>query len=123
MRDIKNNVDVQPSINPANYSADQTGSGVDLRDFDSAMAVVQIGTVVGNTHTPKIQESDDDAAYTDVAAADLEGVFVAAVANSTQRVGYKGAKRFIRVFVTSTGASAVYGAQIIRGKAHSTPVA
>lgn len=123
MRDIKNNVDAQPSIHSASYSADQTGSGVDLKDFDSSMAVVQVGAVVGNTHTPKIQESDDDTVYTDVATADLEGAYTVLSANTVQRVGYKGAKRYLRVFVTSTGASAIYGATIIRGKAHSTPVA
>ncbi len=123
MRDIKNNVDAQPSIDPASYSADQTGTGIDLQDYDSAMAVVQVGAVVGNTHTPKIQESDDDSTYNDVGTDDLEGDFVAASANTVQRVGYKGAKRYIRVFVTSTGASAIYGATIVRGNAYVAPVA
>ena len=123
MRDLKNNVDAQPSIDPASYSADQTGVGVGLRDFDSAMAVVQVGAIVGSTHPPKIQESDDDTVYGDVAALDLHGAFTALSANTVQRVGYKGAKRYVRVFVTSSGASAIYGANITRGKAHSTPVA
>ena len=75
MRDLKNNVDVVKSIDPATYNSNQTGTGVDLRGNDSAMAVIQSGALTDGTHTPKLQESDDDSTYTDVAAADLEGSF------------------------------------------------
>ena len=122
MRDIKNNVDAQPSIDPATYNSDQTGAGVDLRDFDAAMAVIQSGALTDGTHTPKMQESDDDSTYNDVAAADLEGTFANIAADAVQRVGYKGAKRYIRVFVTSSGTTgAIYGAMIARGKPHAAP--
>ncbi len=124
MRDIKNNVDLVKSIDPATYNTNQTGTGVDLRDYDAAMAVVQSGALTDGTHTPKLQESDDDSTYTDVAAADLDGSFSNIAANAVQRVGYRGGKRYIRVFVTSNGATgAIYGASIARGKPHIAPVA
>ncbi len=124
MRDIKNNVDAQPSIDPATYNSNQTGAGVDLRDFDAAMAVIQSGALTDGTHTPKMEESDDDSTYNDVVAADLEGTFANIAADAVQRVGYKGAKRYIRVFVTSSCATgAIYGAMIARVKPHVTPVA
>ncbi len=123
MRDIKSNVDAVKSIDPATYNSDQTGAGVDLRDYDAAMAVVQSGALTDGTHTPKLQESDDDVSYTDVAAADLEGSFAPIAANAVQRVGYRGTKRYVRVFVTSSGTTgAVYGASIVRGTPHIAPV-
>ncbi|MCH8209414.1 MAG: hypothetical protein IIA62_10250 [Nitrospinae bacterium] len=123
MRDLKNNVDVVKSIDPATYNSDQTGTGVDLRDNDSAMAVIQSGALTDGTHTPKLQESDDDSTYTDVVSADLEGSFANIAANAVQRVGYKGSKRYVRVFVTSSGATgAIYSASIARGNPHVAPV-
>lgn len=124
MRDMKNNVDVVKSIDPATYNSDQTGAGVDLRGFGSSMAAIQSGALTDGTHTPKLQESDDDATYADVAAADLEGAFANIAADAVQRVGYKGAKRYVRVFVTSSGTTgAIYSALIARGLPVIAPAA
>lgn len=124
MRDIKNNVDIVKSIDPATYNSDQTGTGVDLRGFGSSMAAIQSGALTDGTHTPKLQESDDDSAYTDVASADLGGSFANISADAIQRVGYKGAKRYVRVFVTSSGTTgAIYSASIVRGLPSFAPAA
>ena len=72
MRDIKSNVDAVKSIDPATYNSNQTGTGVDLQGYEAAMAVIQSGALTDGTHTPKMQESDDDSTYTDVGATDLE---------------------------------------------------
>ncbi len=124
MRDIKNNVDAVKTIDPATYNSNPPLAGVDIRGFDSALAVIQSGALTDGTHTPKLQESDDNAAFSDVAATDLEGAFTAIVASAVQRVGYKGGKRYIRVFVASNGTTgAIYGASILRGGSHQAPVA
>jgi GT2 family glycosyltransferase len=124
MRDLKNNVDAVKSINPAVYNSNPPLAGVDIRGYDSAMAVIQSGALTDGTHTPKMQESDDNATYSDVDASDLEGSFSNITANAVQRVGYKGAKRYIRVFVASSGGTgALYGASIVRGVPHQSPVA
>ena len=125
MRDMKNNMDVVPSIPPAVYSADADGTGVDLQGFDGAMVVISTGADVGSTHAPKVQESDVlGSGYTDVAAEDLEGAFSADIgANTVERVGYKGSKRFIKAFVATSGASLAYGVNIIRGYPAQAPVA
>ena len=91
---MKNSVDAVKSIDPATHNSNQTGTGVDIRGFDSAMAVIYSGALTDGTHTPKLQESDDDSAYTDVAAADVEGTLANISADAVQRVGYKGAKDF-----------------------------
>lgn len=124
MRDIKNNVDAVKSINPAVYNSNPPLAGVDIQGYDSAMAVIQSGVLTDGTHTPKIQESDDNSTFSDVGASDLEGAFSNISANAVQRVGYKGAKRYIRVFVASSGATgALYGASILRGVSNQSPVA
>lgn len=124
MKDIKNNVGIAKTINPATYNSDQTGASADLSGYDAAMAVMHCGAVTDGTHTPKLQESDDNSTFTDVAAADLDGSFAAMTANSIQRVGYAGAKRYIRVYVTSSGTTgAVYGAVISLGKPAQAPTA
>lgn len=125
MRDLKSMIDVQQSIIPKVHSADATGTGVDLQGFDSAVAVISTGADVAGTHAPELQEGDTlGGAYTTVAAADLQGAFSANIgADAVERVGYIGTKRFIRMFVATSGASLVYGANIIRGRAAQTPLA
>lgn len=129
MKDIRSNLELVKTINPAAYTSDQTGAGVDLSGFNGAMAIVQVGAITDGTHTPKLQESDDNSTFTDVVAADLQagtgavGLAVA-TANTTQTVGYKGAMRYIRVYVTSSGATgAIYGAQILKGYPAIAPTA
>ena len=124
-RDLVNNEDYVQSVAPAAYAASVNGAGVDLRDFDGAMMVVDPGAVTDGTHTPKMQESDDDSTYTDVAAADMEKTLAAIAASTVQRVGYKGNKRYVRAVVTVAGATTggVYGVGFVRGLPHSSPVA
>lgn len=123
MRDMKSNVNAVKTLNPAAQNTNQSGFGVDIQGYEAAMAVVQSGVLTDGAHIPKFQESDDNAAYADVASENLEGSFSAVTANAVQRVGYKGAKRYIRVFMASSGATgAIYGAVILRGVPHQAPV-
>ena len=129
MRDIKNNLDAVGSIDPASITASTNGSGVDLRDFDGVMVVFQAGTAdTGNadeTYTPSVEESDDNSVYSAVAASDLEGALVNMTANSVQRVGYKGAKRYIRavLILGGTTPSIDASALVVRGLPHLSPAA
>jgi len=129
MRDIKNNVDGVGSIDPASITATTNGSGVDLRDFDGAMVVFQAGaadTGSGNeTYTPSVEESDDNSSFSSVAASELEGVLANMTANSVQRVGYKGAKRYVRAVLTLGGTTPSIGASalVVRGLPHLAPAA
>lgn len=124
MRDIKNVVDFANSLAPAARTANGTGTGVDLQGYNGAMCCFHVGTITDGTHTPKLQESVDNSAFTDVAAADLEGPFAALASNVNQRVGYKGTKRYVRAFSTVAGATTggVYAAIIVRGHAVKQPV-
>lgn len=128
-RDMKSNVSPASSVLPLARTETVTGSSVDLRGFDSAMAVLDIGTITDGTFTPKLQESDDDSTFTDVGTDDLQGSFTAATSSAddgVQAVGYLGDARYIRVVYTvsdlpSTGGTV--GAVVVRGNPHGAPVA
>ncbi|MBT5472450.1 MAG: hypothetical protein HOK41_17735 [Nitrospina sp.] len=124
MKDIKNNFDVVNSIDPDDYIADANGVGVDLRGFDGSAIVFSLGTVTDGTHTPKIQESDDNSNWSDVSANDQQGSLVDLVSDTNQRVGYRGNKRYLRAVLTISGATtgAQSAALVVRGISHLAPV-
>ncbi|MEU9654200.1 hypothetical protein AB0E00_35630 [Streptomyces sp. NPDC048110] len=126
--DIKNHLDPQPSLAPAARTASANGTGVDLANFDAAMVLIDVGTWTDGAHTFEVQDSDDNAAFTAVDAAYLDGAepVVDAAADDAQvyTVGYHGIKRYLRVAVTVTGGpatGAVYGASVVRGKGRVKP--
>ncbi len=127
MKDAKNNLSASKSLAPAIYSTNQAenGASVDLLGFDGAIAVFTAGTLTDGTYVPKLQESEDDATWSDVASADMEGSLVSMTANSIQRVGYKGEKRYLRPVVTVSSATSggALCAMMIRSIPHLAPVA
>lgn len=123
-RELKSSLKEEKSLDPAARTASANGAGVDTRDSDSALLIIYSGVVTDGTHTPKLQESDDNSVYNDVAAADQEGTLVDLTTSSTQRVAYKGNKRFVRAVITVTGGpstGAVASAAVVLGHSHSTP--
>jgi hypothetical protein len=124
MKDLKNHIDAVNSIDPDDYIATVNGLGIDLQSFEGSAVVFSVGTVTDGTHTPKIQESSDNSTWNDVATGDQGGVFIALATDTNQRVGYKGAKRYLRSVLTITGATT--GAQVaslvLRGIPHRGPV-
>jgi hypothetical protein len=125
-RDLFSNIGVIASIAPAVLTATTNGTGADLRPYNSATVVINTGAIAGSGNfTPKLQESDDNAAWTDVAAGDLLGTFpTALVASSAIKVGYKGTKRYIRPVLTlNSGTSIAADAVVIGGHANLAPVA
>lgn len=114
---------VQSLAAAARVNGTANGASADLAGFESAVSTLCVGVVTDGTHVPKLQESSDNSAWTDVAAGDLDGAFANLASNTAQKVGYKGAKRYIRVVVTTSGATtgAVFGAMIGRGDPHAVP--
>lgn len=74
-RDITGWLAPAQTLAPAARTASANGTGVDLRGYESATVLIESGTITDGTHTPKLQESDDNTTYTDVAAGDLIGSF------------------------------------------------
>jgi hypothetical protein len=126
MRDLVNNIGAVTAIAPAVLTATTNGTGIDLLPCNSVAVVITSGALVGSAvFVPKLQESDDNAAWTDVAAADLHGAFPAQLAaTATVKVGYKGTKRYIRPVLTlSSGTSLAASVVVIRGDNLKRPVA
>lgn len=124
MQDTKNSMDAVTTLAPAARTAVANGTGVDLANFDGALVVFQVGAITDGTHTPKIQESDDNSTFTDVSAEDLIGSLTDLASNVNQRVGYVGTKRYIRAAVNVSGATngGMYGALVVRSHARKYPV-
>jgi hypothetical protein len=124
MKDLKNNIDVVNSIDPDDYTTTINGLGIDLQEFESSAVVFSVGTVTDGTHTPKVEESNDNSNWNDVALSDQEGTLSDLSSDINQRVGYKGAKRYLRAVLSVSGATV--GAQlaglVLRGKPHREPV-
>jgi hypothetical protein len=108
------------------------GTTVDLNENKdasrSAMLVVHTGTITDGSHAVILQESDDNSAWSTVAAADLQGTAptIASTDDDTLfELGYKGSKRYLRASVTTSGATTggTFGATILRGFTRRTPIA
>lgn len=124
MKDIHRDSDYVNSLAPASRTATTNGTGVDLQGFEGAEIIITAGTITDGTHAPKLQESDNGSTFADVSSSDLLGTFSNITSNSTQKVGYVGNKRYIRVVVTVSGATTggVYAAIVRRGLARHEPV-
>lgn len=98
----------------AHDDTDGAGVGVDRLGFGDVLLIAQQG-ISGDTlsgavlWTIKFQECDDNATWTAIAAGDLEGgannhVIDAAAEDPTTIVrGYRGTKRYVRIFWDATG--------------------
>lgn len=122
--DLKNALNISTTLAPAARTASANGAGVDLANFGGAMFVAVVGVITDGTHALTVEESDDNAAFTAVAASDLVGSFANLASNANQEVGYRGAKRFVRVNAGVTGATTggVYAVAVVRGGARKQPV-
>jgi hypothetical protein len=107
---------VVSSIAPAAKTATTNGTGVDLAGKQRAAVVLSVGTITDGTHTPKLQDSDDNSTFADTTA--IDGTFAALATGVQQIVGYLGMKRYIRPVITVAGATTggVYAANVVTGK-------
>jgi hypothetical protein len=141
MKDLHSDITVVSVIGNATLSADNTPATIDLRGYDAAEIVLDIG--VGGitfTGTNKIEfvltHSDDDSTYTNVTTADMLGVTVtsgiikslvaAHAAAAVYRYGYKGGKRYLKLladFSGTHGTGTPIGAILIKGYGHDNPQA
>lgn len=126
MRDLVHNIGVVQAIAPADIAANTNGTSIDLLGFDSVAFVATTGAITGaGAFTLKLQESDDNAAFTDVAAdhyqAPISGNLAA---TGTAKFGYRGFKRFVRPVLTKGGGTSIFASVIaIKGNAADRPVA
>lgn len=133
MKDIYSGLSVSQSITSQAVTAAVSGASADLQGYNAALFIIDIGAGTGTspTMTIKVQESDDDTTFTDVALADLlGGDQLAQITGTTDeavyRRGYRGTKRYVRVRVSATGGTSPsfpMSAVIVRGHPQDAPVA
>lgn len=136
MRDIYHNIAASQPLNPVVSTSTKTSSAIDLKGYNSLEVLFCVGlsgdTLSGSVYwTLKLQESDDDSTYTDVAAADLLNGSATSVINSSSLdetvvpFGYKGGKRYIKAVATPTGThtnGTPIGVVALRGNPSIVPV-
>ena len=106
------------SLTPLLRNGNTNGTAVDLSGYMAASVTFMCGAITNGTHTPALEDSDDNTTFAPVATANLSAAPVAFTANSVQHIEYLGARRYLRAQVNSDGANgAIYGAFIERGRA------
>lgn len=127
-RDIANNVGAVQVVAPQVLAATDTSAAIDTAGFEGAALIVETGAIAGaGDFTAKLQHSDTTTIgdFVDVPAAQLVGTFPTSLAaSSVVKVGYVGAKRYLRSVITkNSGTSIAASAVIVKSHAHSRPAA
>lgn len=114
MRDLYHNLLPAQVINPGTYTTTRTSTAIDTQGFNSALVLYAIGqcgdTLSGSLYwTLKLQHSDDDVSYADVAATDVLNSSLTVTIDSSSKdrqvyaFGYQGGKRYLKAVATPTG--------------------
>lgn len=139
-RDMHNSVDILAVITPQTVGTTgtgRTGSVIDTRGYDSVEFAIGYGAVTATAavFTVTILEGDVTGTLTSVADANLLGTEAGAglaaatrvdgsTENVAKRIGYRGAKRYVRADVKSTATNGTpISVNAILGKPHRAPVA
>lgn len=126
MRSIAANIGAKSAIDPAVQTANVNGTGIDTLGFGSLAFLVQTGAIAGSgVFGVSLEDSDDNATFTAVAADQVKSNAPAALAAaSTYKVGYHGFKRYVRPVLTkASGTSIAAGVTAVMGYAAQRPVA
>lgn len=137
MRDLHNNIDVRPAINPYDHAtgdAVETTEGVDLQGYDSVELVISYGSIADSdvTFATVLYEADESDFSDESAVADVDLLGTEALAsplfsddNEVFKLGYTGNCRYIRAKITpanNTGALLISGVWIL-GHPDNVPTA
>ncbi|HXJ00566.1 MAG TPA: hypothetical protein VNH44_05040 [Micropepsaceae bacterium] len=134
MRDLFDNVTVARAIAPVSVSDNtaQVGQVIDRQGYSSLTFGICAGSLADADATfTVLVEHGDTANLSDAAAApdsDLLGTealasFTFADDNATRKIGYQGAKRYVRLTITpaNNASAALFGAVAILGHAQLAP--
>lgn len=127
-REMRSKIAVKEELRPVVQAPSAVnGPTVDTRGYDSALAVLSIGAIVGaGVLATKVQHGSlaDGSDAVDVPAAELVGAFLAvALTNSVEYVAYRGGNRYLRLVATESGGatSVANGASWVLGSPSISP--
>ena len=113
LHDLANQAILCIGAPPQTATATVTGTGGDLLAGDNrCFAIQQVGTVTGTTPTldGKIQESSDNAAWTDIAGATFAQV---TASSNYQAITFDRSKRYIRYVGTIAGTTPNFALAVV----------
>lgn len=140
-KDLHDNVRASTALAPQAIASDTTteGATVDTQGFGSTELLFQAGTLTDGAYQAVVMEADavdEGGAMVDPTEVDPDDLFGDAPllqndgmaiddSGLTKKVGYNGAKRYVRLDVASTGTDSggVVGAVAVQGAARNAPVA
>ena len=125
---ISMDVKIQQYVNPQSVSAGTVqGTGVDTSGFNTAQFLINLGVIpAGKTFDAKVQESDDNSTWTDVAGAAIPQV--GDTGDDTLKIielrSLLGNKKFLRVEYVDAGAGGTLLAMsVLLGRPHGIQAA
>lgn len=118
--DVKSKIDTVQLFTKIQRTASATIQGTEVADYLGSCFVIDIEAHTADDMSVTFQESDDNSAWTNIAAADLDGdqslAIVAGLAGTIRKTGYKGNKRYIGAIITDGGTGdAVFGVSVVKG--------
>lgn len=143
MKDLHSKISIVQALGAAVLAADTTSAAIDLQGYEAAEVVLNIG-VGGITFDAtnkiefKLTHSDDDTTYTAVTSADVLGqpnvgaggiiksLVAAQAAAGAYRFGYKGGKRYLKIFADFSGTHGTgtpISASVIKARGANNPQA
>jgi hypothetical protein len=120
LNDVRNQALIGASVYPATVNDTNFGSGIDMIDADGRCFAVQVvGTVTGTTPSlaGKIQESSDNATWTDVPNATFASV---TASNNVQTIVFDRTKRYLRHARTVGGTGPTFSLGVLIGEQKKT---
>jgi hypothetical protein len=121
MHDAIHDINVVVALAQGAYTTDQTGPTIDLAGYSGA-AIFALPAAIAGTHSLTVQESADGTTWANVGAGNLMGLLSNLSANTPQKIGYVGNKRYIRVLSTSAGGTGNFAVIVLRRSARRVPV-
>ncbi len=131
MQDMGTTIKTVRALSPqAKDAGAVNGVGIDRSDFYDAIAAIEVGATSGSptsfTVDAKIQDSDDDSTYADVAGLTMAQI---AAVDSHGEINFKlhGLRQFHRIVVTpafvgGTSPDVLVSATLVMGAARNNPV-
>src|SRR5437899_6077210 len=113
LQDVANQAILGVGLTPRTLTGSVNGTGGDLLAGDGrCFAIQQVGAVSGTSPTldGKIQESSDNAAWTDIAGATFTTV---TAANNYQAITFDRTKRYVRYVGTIGGTSPSFALAVV----------
>ncbi len=134
MKDLFNNITVARAISPVSVSDNtaQVGVIIDRQGYNSLTFAIALGSLADADATFAVTiDHGDNSALADAAAVpagDLLGTaalagFTFADDNATRKIGYRGAKRYVRLTITPSGnaSAALIAAVALLSHPHAAP--